>query len=273
MVLHTILSILSFLTAGIIYYFTGMYNTWYLYTLLIIIIPILYVVFFGLYVLIVYLTTFIMKSDKETKKPRAFFYFMVRQTAIELTIILNSKIYKTGLEKLPTERCLIVSNHQSIFDPMVAMKYAKNQPLICISKPENFKLPICGKYIHKAGFIPVNRDNDFEAIKSITKATKFIKDDLASIYICPEGTRSPNEDKLLEFQAGSFKIAYKAKCPIVITSMANTKNIRKYSPFKRTKVYFDLLEVLNYEDYKDKTTVEIAKYSQELIENKLKERK
>ena len=47
-------------------------------------------------------------------------------------------------------------------------------------------------------------------------------------------------------------------------------NIKKNFPFKRTTVIFKIIEVLYYDDYKDKSTSDVAKYARDLIENDLK---
>lgn len=46
-----------------------------------------------------------------------------------------------------------------------------------------------------------------------------------SIFIFPEGTRSKDENVTLPFHEGSFKIATKAKCPIVPVVITNSNRI------------------------------------------------
>ena len=268
MIVFSILGFTSIILSGGIFYLTGLYDTWYFYFIPILILPIIYVLLFGLYIAALWFFSLFLSMKKEIKKPNSFYYFFIRQTCFGLLILFRARIHKTNLDLLPKKRCLIITNHQSNFDPMIPVYYAKNHPLICVTKPENMNIPILGKFLHNAGFIPINRENNFEGIKAITKATSYIKDDLSSIYICPEGTRNKGEG-LLEFHAGSFKIAYKAKCPIVITSLRNTRKIAKNFPFKRTHVYYDVLKVLEYEDYKDKSTQEISDYAKELILNQI----
>jgi hypothetical protein len=41
--------------------------------------------------------------------------------------------------------------------------------------------------------------------------------------------------------------------------------IKKRFPFRRTKVRYSILNVLEYDEYKDKSTSEIASYAQQLI--------
>ena len=73
----------------------------------------------------------------------------------------------------------------------------------------------------------------------------------------------------IEFHSGSFKIATKAKCPIVVCSLQNSFKVTKRFPFKHTNVYVDIIEVLNYSDYQDKTTQELSDYTHNLIKENL----
>ena len=49
--------------------------------------------------------------------------------------------------------------------------------MICITKKENEKLPICGKFIYNAGFISLDRSDAHQAVKTIKKAADFIAND------------------------------------------------------------------------------------------------
>ena len=60
------------------------------------------------------------------------------------------KITLRGLEKLPAEvKWLFVSNHRSNFDPLIAMWALRKYGIAFITKPENLKIPIAGRLMHK----------------------------------------------------------------------------------------------------------------------------
>lgn len=268
MKLHYTIITTSLLLSVMLLFLTGLYTTWYWWFLLI---P-FYIGFHAgiliCYVLFIAIYSFFLKiftKNDQTPKPRKFYYGIVRETAIVLLILSRVKIHKKNTELLPKkERFLYIANHQSNFDPMIAFASVHNNPLICVTKPENLEIPVAGNWIRYGGFIPINRENNVEAVKSIILASKYIKNDLASIAIYPEGKRN-YDDELLPFHAGSFKIAYKSQAPIAIVSVKNTKQIKNRWP-RKTHVYFNVLKVLNYEDYKDKTTTEIAEYARNLIQ-------
>lgn len=87
--------------------------------------------------------------------------------------------------------------------------------------------------------------------------------------VYPEGTRNRTEETLLEFKHGCFKSAVWAKSPIVIGVVHNSNNIKNGFPFKRTKVHFEIVEVMPYEQFKDWSTVQISDYVKEKMLTRL----
>ena len=84
----------------------------------------------------------------------------------------------SGEALLPQEgRFLLVCNHRSGFDPIVTYPALYKYNVSFISKPENLKLPFIGPLAYGAGFLPINRENDREALKSILLAANYMKQD------------------------------------------------------------------------------------------------
>ena len=108
----------------------------------------------------------------------------------------------------------------------------------------------------------------FRADASIIEVTKEVLKG-RNYVIFPEGTRSKNGNNVGDFKGGSFKAATKAKCPIVLCCIQNTCKVYERFKFKSTKVYYDIVEVIPYEDIENKTTQEISDYSYEVIKNNL----
>ena len=67
----------------------------------------------------------------------------------------------------------------------------------------------------------MDRKDIKQSLGIILKAIDYIKEGI-SIFIFPEGTRAKNEDEILPFKAGSFKIATKSGCEIVPVSINNS---------------------------------------------------
>ena len=146
----------------------------------------------------------------------------------------------------------------------------KNASLSFISKKENFNIPIGRHYINRMCYLPLDRGNIKSGIETINRAIYFLNNDITSIGLFPEGTRSETLE-LLPFHDGCFKIATKTHCPIVVGVTQGTEKIHKNWPFKRTKVTFDVVKVIYGEEYKDKKSVELSDMIRNLILEKLNE--
>lgn len=264
MILLIIFSILSLLTSGLITYFL-IDISYYMIIVGVLSLPLTYALWAGLFVLYVILYTRPIDITKELKKPSKYANHLVRQIEIQIRYLMKVHLIAKNKQIMPKDkRYLLITNHISAFDPILIMPISRNRPILCVTKPENLSIPIFGRLLYKAGYIPINRDSERDAIKAISKSSKYISNDQYSIMICPEGTRSKTGE-LGEFHAGSFKIATKTQCPIVIANITNVMDIKKRFLFKitNTKIYF--LKTLYYEDYKDMNTQELAEYCKNLI--------
>lgn len=273
MIIGCILLVLSIATATLIEVLCRLYTTTWTIVIAILAIPLLYLVWFLVYLIILFIWSLFINKKKEINKPNKFYYWMCRQTSAQLVLLSNTKVHVTGLDKIPNDRrVLFVSNHTSNFDQIVLLKILKQKPIICITKPENEKIPIMGAFIHKTGYITIDRENNFNALSSILKGVRYLKSDLADMYVAPEGTRSKTGE-LLPFKAGAFKIATKAEAPIVVISLLNCNKIHKNFPFKRTHVYMDVINVIYSEEYETMNSVEISDFVRNEINTQLKKRK
>lgn len=182
------------------------------------------------------------------------------------------RAHLNGGEKLPeNERFLLVTNHRSLFDPLMLFNLLKKYNLAFISKPSNMRLPVLGRIAAGACFLPIDRERDREALKTIKAAQEYLRRDLCSICIFPEGTRSKTRE-LLPFHHGSFKIAQRAPAPLVIAACSGTDQVKKNFPLRRTDVYVDILEVIPAEQVRTMPTAQLAERARTLIEEDLKKR-
>ncbi|MBR3618109.1 MAG: 1-acyl-sn-glycerol-3-phosphate acyltransferase [Acholeplasmatales bacterium] len=270
MIAHNIIVGLSIIASLLIYFLTGQYTTWYYAFFLLAYFAAAYIAIILLYMLFIAVLSWFMQRKDTPEEPNKFFYGIIRETAMFLLFMSRCKIKKVGTNLEPKERYLLVTNHQSNYDPIIVFKCLKNNPLVCVTKPEVMKKPVIGKWVRYSGFIPIERDDLVQAAGAINTAAKYIKNDKASICIYPEGKRNFESEDVLPFHPGSFKIAFRSKCPLVIASTKGTKNIKNNFPFKRTKVRFKILCVLNYDEYKDMSTSDLAQYARDIIDEDLK---
>ncbi len=176
-----------------------------------------------------------------------------------------TKVRTEGIEKLPKNgRFLLVCNHRSSFDPIATMYALRDYNVSFISKPSNLKIPIVGKLAWGACFLPINREDNREALKTILQAAEYLRTDQCSLCIYPEGTRSHGTE-MLPFHAGSFKIAQKAGVPLVIASIEGTENVTKNILRRPTHVTLKILEVIGADEVKAEKTNTLAEHTVEVI--------
>ncbi len=266
MTLTITLVVLSILSSSGLFYLFIANELYYLLFIPFIALPILYLLYFGIILIILFIASLFINTKKEVNKPDPFARFLVSEVVKQINILANIKVHQSGLNTIPhDEPYTIVYNHSSRFDPMLIMDKLAKDKIICITKPGNIKIPITGPFIHKAGYIQIDRANNVEGAKAIEKAISYIKKGYGSICISPEGTRSLDA-KLLPFRAGAFNVAKKGETPLVVIGFKNNNLIHKNWPFKRTNVDMDVLEVIPFMDIKDKTTQEISDYVHSLYE-------
>ena len=194
---------------------------------------------------------------KPVDKPSKFHTFVYHCFLSFLDRLFGARLHVVGEEKLPDGPCVFVMNHRSNFDPMLLADKYKKRKILMISKPGNFKAPIAGGFIHKAGYMAIDRENDREALKTVLKAIKYLGEGY-SIGVYPEGTRNKDGLDLLPFRSGAFKIATKANVPIVVTAIHETQYIHKNAPFKKTDVYLHIIKTITPEEYAGKHTNDIS---------------
>ncbi len=166
--------------------------------------------------------------------------------------------FKAYCELPENTRLLLLCNHQHDFDPLIILSTFPEAELGFIGKKEIYKtMPFVARAMHRIYSLPIDRENDREAAKTIIKAINFIKEDKASIALFPEGKTSPTCE-LLPFRNGSLKIAVKAKVPIAVCVINNTRSIPKNMFLRKTQVDFRLLSVLEYDSFKDMNTAELG---------------
>lgn len=268
MIIGITLLTFSLIISILIYYFSSAYTLWYLFFVPFISIPLVFVILFVIMLVVLFFISLSFNVKKPLKKPSRIALFFVNNINYLLCIFSRTKIKIINKDDMPLEDVIIIANHVSNFDPMVIMKEYHYKKIYCVSKLENFSIPICGPFIYKAGFIPLERDNLKQEMKAIKMAVSYLDNNYGSIYICPEGTRS-KDGHLLPFHPGSFKLALWSKKPIVVISVKNTNMIHKNFPFKRTNVTLNVLKVIPYEEYMNKTALELSEYTFNLIKNDL----
>ena len=226
-------------------------------------IPVLFAACYLLFLLLAFLALWALSAVVNTDMPQeqdSKFYRRVVMWYIEALIpLVGLQMETQGLEKIPdAKRIMLVCNHQNEGDPGILMHYFKQYELSFVAKKEVQDMFIMGKLMHKLMCQPINRENDREALKSILKCIQLLKTDEVSIGAFPEGGIF-DKDKLHPFRSGVFKIAQKAKVPIVVCTLKGTSNLfPNMRRLKKPPVQLHLVDVIPAEEVAAANTVELG---------------
>ena len=129
----------------------------------------------------------------------------------------------------PSRSYIFMSNHQSNFDIPVLLAHLRCQ-FRWLAKAELFRIPIFGRGMRGAGYIPIDRSDRRAAMESLQQAAKTIRNG-TSVMIFPEGTRS-RDGVLRSFKKGGFILAVDAGVPIVPVLISGTFQIMPRSSLR-----------------------------------------
>jgi 1-acyl-sn-glycerol-3-phosphate acyltransferase len=148
--------------------------------------------------------------------------FFIRQKTLDPFIkkslkilfkILFIKVHSEGAENVePNKTYLFMSNHESLFDIPLLEAYVPTF-VRAVEALRQFKWPVYGWAIRRAGNIPIDRKNIHASIKSMKMTEKTLKKG-KSIIILPEGHRTL-DGNLVQFKKLPFHLAKQAGVPII----------------------------------------------------------
>ena len=158
---------------------------------------------------------------------------------------------------------MLYGNHQGLFD-VVAIAASCPPPLGCVYKKEIRSVPLLKQIYACTKSFAMDREDVRQSLTVIQKVIEEVKNGRPYL-IFPEGTRSKQGNIMGEFHGGSFRAASKAKCPIVPVAFIDSFKVldQKGSDPVTVKMYY--LKPINYEEYADLKTVELAALVKERI--------
>jgi len=155
------------------------------------------------------------KLDREGKRKERteFSDRIVREMSKKFLYASGAKIVTVGKENVPKSGpVLFVSNHQSYFDILILLACVPRAKGF-IAKDDLARFPILKQWMENINCVFIERGNPRKGLEAINKGIQLLKEGY-SLVLFPEGTRS-KDGQLLEFKAGSLKLATKSKVPLV----------------------------------------------------------
>jgi len=120
-------------------------------------------------------------------------------------------------------KAMFVSNHNSWMDiPFIGYTIGWHNYKF-VAKKELEKVPILGKSIKVAKNVLVDRSDRKSQLMTLKQGISWLED---GVNLCtfPEGTRS-RTNRLMPFKNGAFKMAHKAKAPVVPISICGASKV------------------------------------------------
>jgi len=158
--------------------------------------------------------------------------------------LAGTKVIVKGEENIPQDTAVLyVGNHRSLFD--IPITYVRvPRPTGYVAKLELKKVPLLRFWMKNLHCLFLDRKNIKQGLKTILTGIEKAKSGI-SICIFPEGTRNKNNDCVLPFHEGSFKIAEKSGVPIVPMVLINTASIFEdhFPKVKKATVIVEYLDV------------------------------
>ena len=181
----------------------------------------------------------------------------------------GTKVIVKGEENIPQDTAVLyVGNHLSLFD--IPITYVRvPRPTGYVAKLELKKVPLLRFWMTNLHCLFLDRKNIKQGLKTILTGIEKAKSGI-SICIFPEGTRNKNNDCVLPFHEGSFKIAEKAGVPIVPMVLVNTASIFEdhFPRVKKTTVILEYLEPIYLDKLEKEQKKFIGAYVHDLIEER-----
>ena len=170
-----------------------------------------------------------------------------------------------GRENIPDrDGFMFFPNHQGLYD-VLAIIEASPRPFSVVAKKEIAKIPFLKQIFACMKAFMLDREDVRQAMQVIINVTKEVQKG-RNYLIFAEGTRS-NGHRVGSFKGGSFKAATKARCPIVPVALIDSFKPFDTNTIRPVTVQVHFLKPLEYEEYKDMKTTEIAALVEKRIQS------
>ena len=150
---------------------------------------------------------------------------VARAWARQLLAIGGVNVTLEGLENIqPGGSYVFVSNHVSFMDTPVLIASIPVQ-FRFLAKRGLFQIPFLGNHLHRAGHIPIPRDDIRGMLKALTFAAEVVQQRKICLVVFPEGGRTHDGLGLQEFKDGAAYLAVKSGVPAVPVGLIGMEKI------------------------------------------------
>jgi 1-acyl-sn-glycerol-3-phosphate acyltransferase len=127
-----------------------------------------------------------------------------------------------GIEKLPRVPCVVVANHASYIDGIIAVA-ALPPDFAFVIKKEMVKVPVASLLLRRLGSEFVERSNRHEGAADARRVLRLAAAGQSLVFF-PEGTFDERR-QIGKFIGGAFTIAERSSMPVVAVAMHGTRDV------------------------------------------------
>ncbi len=210
-----------------------------------------------------------LKKQGKLVECEAYIHQVTSKWALGAVKRAGARVEVYGAENLPGEKAAVfISNHQGNFDIPILIS-SINKPKGFIAKVETQKIPIVRTWMHHIHCVFMDRSTLRGSAGAIIEGINTLKNGY-SLVIFPEGTRSKG-DAIGEFKAASFKLATKAKAPIVPITIDGSYKIMEgnNNHIKPAKVKLYIHEPIETKNLSKEQLEELPQQVYHIIQSKL----
>jgi 1-acyl-sn-glycerol-3-phosphate acyltransferase len=129
-----------------------------------------------------------------------------------LWYIVGLRHIELGRENIPKEPCIIVSNHQSLWETLALAAIFPSAAFV--AKREISQFPIVGWYVTNYPMIMIDRAGRGQAIRKLIQQSRAALAEGRSVVLFPEGTRKSVSDRV-SFRKGIEFLYAELQCPFL----------------------------------------------------------
>ncbi len=163
-----------------------------------------------------------------------------------------------GIDRLPSVPCVVVANHASYIDGVVACA-ALPPDFAFVIKKEMVRVPLAGLLLRRLGSEFVDRFDRQQSANDARRISKTASTGQSLVFF-PEGTFTTAR-QIGKFLRGAFATASRAEMPIVAAAIHGTRDVLPADSIllRRKPIRFEVLQVLYGNDARTISREVIAK--------------
>lgn len=174
-----------------------------------------------------------------------------------------------GLENLPQHGGYIMyPNHQGKYD-LLGIIETHDKVLSFVMDKAKSHTVLVREFVDLIQAKRLEKDNPRQGLTIINEVARDVKNGKRYVLFPEGGYKFNNKNKVMEFKAGSFKIALKSHAPIVPIALIDSYKVFNSFHIGAITTQVHYLKPIMYEEYKHLKTSEIAALVKARIEEKI----